>query len=300
MNAAGILEDVADTYSRLQTVAAEALVVNESLDGYTRSEQRVWCHFEAPDRVRIEHKGDNRMVTVRGGGEHVTYFGVGNHFARHAVDPGTMRLPGDFSPDMPMIGEPPFLFRRIAERVKASEVVEQSPGKVLVRVDYDSPQLPFASTGPLLFSVDTEAKLISRVEVEVTHRRPHDGGVHSSKQVLVITRAVANEPIEPETFVFVPPPDAEEMQPGIRSGGFGGGGRVGMGSGKGTRRIGSSRAWSNGSLVDTTSFLLKGVELSVERRFQVSEDGGTVEISERFTSPAGEAESVVSLPLAKS
>lgn len=77
MEALTLLREVSDTYRGLKSLAVEAAIVTESGDENSsqRSEQRVRFFYAAPDRIRYEPCGKERMLQVVDGQQFHTIFG---------------------------------------------------------------------------------------------------------------------------------------------------------------------------------------------------------------------------------
>src|SRR5581483_6406467 len=113
----------------------------------------------------------------------------------------------------------------------AAELIRNEPLSIkgnevpchVVTVTYEpSPHRGVVVRGsPFFFWVAAETHLVLRSEFEMTVEFPRHG-LRTSKHILTVTHIAIDQPIDPSTFEFTPPPRAEEISRG--AGWIGGGG----------------------------------------------------------------------------
>ncbi|HEY1753917.1 MAG TPA: hypothetical protein VGG72_00870 [Bryobacteraceae bacterium] len=286
-----VLESVARAYAGLKTLSVEMLSVTESnhAGSSNRGGQRNKAWFESPDRVRIETGGRNGMVLVTDGIDWHTFFTLPKRYLKRSSVRGRP-LPGEFRPEhAALFGNPPvFLFPRIAERVKSTEILARDGDSILISVAYEEPDHPLVRlSSPVQYSIDAKTHLVSRIEGEVSMRMPAQDETTVRKHAVSFANAVVDEPFAADVFTFVPPADAVEGPRG-RGGFIGGGGGGFVGSGrKGRFENRHSHEWEGDTLVQTYTLRMHGIDVTFERRLTFSEDRSELKVSETISGPAG-------------
>src|SRR6185312_7137053 len=168
MDAFALLTSVSQTYRNIESLALEALVINESgdEDSRNRSQARIVFKYAAPSRLRYEQGGRRGMVQVADGRRMHTCLNrgpMGRGPRCHSVPMAPERpLPHVFRSDLPSGGgNVPFLYQAISEQVASSEVVREEHGCYVVAVTYlRSPHSMMLTRVPVLFWIDGETFLV--------------------------------------------------------------------------------------------------------------------------------------------
>jgi hypothetical protein len=213
MDARAVLEGVARTYAGLKTLSVEILSVTESgdKDSFNRSGQRAKAWFEAPDKVRIEHRGRHGTVLATDGVLRHSFNAHPGFPKLYSESPALPRkhLPGLFQPDRATLGgQPPaFLFFRIAEKVVSAEILAEKPDSFLISVTYEEPPDPLRRlSSPVQYSIDSRTHLVSRIEGEVSMRMPAHDLTSVSKHIVSFENVKADEGIAPDVLFLTLPP----------------------------------------------------------------------------------------------
>jgi outer membrane lipoprotein-sorting protein len=307
MDAIALLRDVSDAYRALTTLAVEASVVTESGDenSNSRSEHRVRFLYAAPDRVRYKPLGDQGIAQVADGEFLHTAFG-GRGFRggiRYTKIPvrRNFRLPHLFRPDSPIAGgDEPYLFIGIDERVRAAEHRRDEDGCHVLAVTYEpSPHLTLVESPATLFWIDAKTRMVMRQYGELGYRFPASDDVNWTRHTISVRRMLIDDPLPADAFEFTPPSGAvvEETGGGCRV-------SVGGGSGFAERRPDgnrvehrSSHEWEGDTLVERSTWRMRGMTLEFERRLTYSPDAAELRIQERVTGPKGDTETNLTLPV---
>ena len=308
MDARALLESVSEAYRNLNSFEAQAIAITESReDGFHHSEQPVRFCYVAPNQMRLE-QGRRGMLFVSDGRDLHILFAGPNRYSKAPL-PRPHPLPGVFNPQFPYgSNNSTFLFPNLVERVAEGEILRCESLAIegvettcdVVSVTYEPPPHtgPITHTTPFLFWVDSETRMILRTEFEMTMQFPRHGE-RTTKHALVLTRLTKNGAIDPAVFVFTPPSEAEAIPQGTFVGGVGGGSSLRT-TGDGKQRIGHWRShnWEGDTLVEHSRLTLLGHEITMERRWTLSEDKTEMRVRDRIESPKGPIEREFTIPLA--
>jgi hypothetical protein len=299
MDARVLLESVGAVYAALQSLTVDIVSISEQgdADASSRNEHRTKAYYQSPDQVRIEQRGLRGHITVCNGSVIRHYIPMANRYSQTPFRGGHSG-PGCFNPDFPL-GRDTFRFDRIAETTSPAEMLTSEPGHYRVRASYEPPpELAVRQAhSPITFLIDADSSLVKQMEGTMSHRMPTHDEVRTTRQTLVFSGAILNEPIPPEMFEFSPPPDCIEM-PG-RGGGFVGGG---SGSGRGGGAQGSYETWhSNDWTGDTLieQFKLRRGELNLIFERRVLFSASELDITERISGAKEPFERRFNVPLNK-
>jgi outer membrane lipoprotein-sorting protein len=307
MDARALLESVSEAYRNLSSLEARGLAITESRDnGFNHSEHQVTFSYVVPNKTRLE-QGERGMLLVSDGQFLHTLFPGPNRYGKTPLSV-PHRLPGMFNPQFPYVSNAStFLFPNVGERVASAEILRRESIAIegvetacdVVSVTYEPPPNPGPVTGttPILFWVSAETRLVLRMEFEMTLQFPRHGE-HTTRNILLLMHLSVNQTIDPTVFVFTPPADVEHLpQGGVVFGSGGGSLRT---TGEGRQRIGhrQSHTWEGDTLVERSKLTLLGHEITMERRWKLSEDGAEIRVQERIESPKGPVEREFTIPLA--
>jgi len=310
MQALALLGEVSEAYGGLETLAVEAALISESGDenANQRSESRVRYFYAAPDRVRYEPCGKDGIFQVADGSRLQNCFSHPHGRKQCTSIPVSemLRLPHLFRPDSPIAGgDEAFLFQGIHERVVSAEILRQEEGCYVASVTYQPP--PWAGLAvygsAVRFWIDERNRMVMRQQGDVGHRFPTEDEVTWSRHTVLVRRMRVNETLPAETFVFTAPPDAVEETPrgcgcGIIS--MSGGSGFIEAHGDDRRRLEhrSQHHWEGDTLVETSKWKWRGLNLTFERRLAFSADEKELQVAERIAGPQGEVECRCKLPVA--
>lgn len=248
------------------------------------------------------------MLSISDGKDLHILFAGPNRYSKAPL-PRPHPLPGVFNPQFPYVSNnSTFLFPNLVERVAAAEILRRESLAIegveaacdVVSVTYEPPPHPGPITHatPCLFWVDSETRMILRTEFEMTMQFPRHEG-RTTKHILVLTRLTMNGAIDSAVFVFTPPPEAEEMPQGGFVGGVGGGSSL-RPTGEGKQRVAhwNSNNWEGDTLIQRSKLTFFGREITMERRWKLSEDQSELRVSEKIEGPKGPIEREFTIPLA--
>jgi hypothetical protein len=155
------------------------------------------------------------------------------------------------------------------------------------------------STSPVLFWIDSRTRTVLRHQRELTMTLPPENEPRTEKHTTLVTRWSADRPISPARFEFVPPPEAMDVSNPSGCGGFSSGDMFIEGEAAGKKSIShwDHRHWDGEAYVEQSRWTFRGHEITFERRWQLSDDGKEVCVSERIVGPKGEQKRTVSIPV---
>jgi outer membrane lipoprotein-sorting protein len=307
MDAKTLLQQVAEHYENLKSLAVEIISITETGDDDSshRAQQRVSGLFVAPDKLRIEQRGEHGSIAVTSGIDIHSYSFLSKAYSKTSIA-GQRQLLGHFQPEFPVVGDSIFLFGRIADRVVDAEVLPEETFKIdipeadchVIRVKYEPTPNPVHVYSPVTFWVNSDTHLIVKSECQMTYRIPLHEETHRQKNVVYFRNATINQRIPPETFEYTPPADALDASgPGrLRARSKSGRARF-SGDEKGWVESSHSGDWAGDAFVEEYKLKLRGIQLTFERRLSFSEGLTEVHVSERITSPKGETEHDFLIPV---
>jgi hypothetical protein len=307
MDALELLRAVSEAYRRLQTLALQVSLIDESGDenASQRGERRVRFFYAAPGRIRFEPCGQGGILQAADGEQlHTCFLDGGRHLGHHqrytVVPIAEMgRLPHLFQSEFPSAGEA-FLFPGIDEHVAAAQILREEEGCYVVSVAY----LPRAHPGlhvngpAVLFWVSQESRMVMRQQGQMGHRFPTEDEVTWCRHTMVVRQIQVNDPLPEETFHFTPPPDAALESAGQCGDGFGVTGFAEHGAdGQRSLEYSGSHKWEGDTLVEHATWKIRGMTLNFDRRLTFSDVGRELHIAERIAGPQGEVQTNCKLPV---
>ncbi len=265
-----LLLAVGETYANLKSLSTEVLVMTESGDAETfdRNQRKTNAFFEAPDKIRIEQRRGH--LTVFDGLHSHHYLPHANRYWKSPA----RSLAGLFQAHSPILSDSTFLFKDISKWVIRAESLPDESGAAVVSVLYDTDWDHIMPT--VRFWVHPETRLILRAEGVISPRRPFPFD-RTISTTLRFNHIAVNQPIPPETFTFTPPEgvEVEVMGP------------CGVGPVSG----------STGEMRMSSRETIFGIHLEFERRLKISDDRKDLHIMERITTPAGQTEHELTVPV---
>jgi hypothetical protein len=304
MDATALLSSVAETYASLKSLTVDMVLTTEVLDDELadRNERRARAWFAAPNKIRMEQGGRRGILSAANGADQITYFAGANRYSRATCTANEL-LPGFFRPEFPFAGGPVFLFSRITENAIAAETLREDRVRAGdVDVDCRVVSVSYALAEPVatmcgsavVFWIDLRRNLVWQTETEATHRWTERTDTDSMRQTTRFTRVLTNEPIAAELFEFVPPPGAVDQGSERR------GARFRTTSGRNSAEAWQSHEWAGDAFVERQELKLRSVELVIQRRFTLAQDGATLKVNERIEAPTDAAEHEFTIAVAPS
>lgn len=307
MEARALLATVAGTYRRLRALSAEAHITSETGDEITGSHHHHRARFlyAAPTRMRYETSLEHGGLLVCDGTELHQRFGGHRMAPRPRVTtvavPPFAQLPHVFKPQHPMGGDDePFLYHHIADDLISAEQRADEDGCHVVSARYTAAPLPYVvDRSPVTFWIDPRTMLVLRQRGEQVMRFPTEDEVQRSRYDVAVLSIRADEEPRADAFVFAPPPEAVALPHGCGMFSTGAGAGFGRRDEKGGGWIEhrGSHEWEGDTLVEHSTWKLRGVSVAFERRMQFADKGAELQVEEIATGPHGRERSRMAVRL---
>ena len=138
--------------------------------------------------------------------------------------------------------------------------------------------------------------MIMRQKGRQGHRFPTEDEIRWSDHMLSVQTIEIDEPIDGETFRVTPPDGVTEPHARGWAGGGSGGGFVDPRRGV---EFSGSHNWEGETLVEHSTWKIRGLKLGFERRFEFTADGKELSIVERVNGPEDSVEATFTVPIDK-